>query len=151
MARADKPHVLLIDDNDATCALVMAILRRDFAIDTATDGAEAIEKLKTNVYAVILLDLRMPQVDGFGVLDFLHGSAPEALARVIVLTAAVTPREMGRVRDYPIASVIVKPFDIDVLLNAVKACSGSGGSPFGSVLSSGMILLIADLLRQKLI
>jgi CheY-like chemotaxis protein len=148
MARADKPRVLLIDDNEATCALVIAILHREFEVETTNDGAEAIERLKTISYAGVILDLRMPQTDGFAVLDFLQSNSPDLLPRVIVLTAAVSQRELAHVKEFPVAALILKPFDVEVLLNAVRACCGTGGS-LGSVLSTGMILLIADLLRQR--
>lgn len=144
-----KATVLLVDDNDATCALVTAILQREFAIDVATDGVEALEKLKTKSYEAILLDLRLPHLDGYGVLDQLRSTTPDTLKRILVLTASVTTRELERVRSYPVAGVIAKPFDIEVLVSAVRACVGTSLPPFrGGVISGGMIILIADLLRS---
>src|SRR4051794_34046846 len=83
MPKADKPFVLLVDDNEATCTLINAVLQRDFAVDVAGDGTEAIEKLRTIRYAAILLDLRMPPPDGFAVLEFLQQNAPRQLANVL--------------------------------------------------------------------
>ena len=149
MSRPEKPFVLLVDDNEATCTLVTAILHRDFAIEIARDGVEALERLKTGNYAALLLDLRMPQLDGFGVLDFMKAERPEMLGKTIVLSAALSARELARVKQYSICGVISKPFDVETLLGAVKTCVGGGSNPLGSVFSSGMLLLLADFLRQK--
>ena len=146
----EKPFVLLADDNEATCTLVRALLQSDFVVDIATDGHEAIERLKSREYAVILLDLLMPVVDGYAVLDFLSSERPDLLARVIVITASLSPREMQRVRSYAICSVIPKPFEIESLQSSVRQCAGIGGDSFlrAPLISGGMILLLADLLRR---
>lgn len=148
MSRPEKPFVLLVDDNEATCTLVTAILQRDFVVEIATDGREAVDKLRTGNYGAVLLDLRMPQLDGFGVLDFVKANRPDLLPRVLVLTAALSKPEMDRVKEFAICGVISKPFDVEALLAAVKTCVGTGGSALGTVFSSSVLLLLADLLRQ---
>ena len=146
----EKPLVLLADDNEATCTLITALLHRDFAVDVANEGHEAIEKLKSRQYAAILLDLLMPLVDGYAVLDFLQKEKPELLSRVFVVTAALSPREMDRLQNYPVRAVIRKPFEVDALQAAVRECAGLGGEPLlrGPLLSGGMLLLLADLLKR---
>jgi len=154
MSSVEKPFVLLVDDNEATCTLITAVLHREFNVEVASDGNEAIEKLRTNQYAAILLDLRMPQPDGFAVLDHIKEHAPKQLRSVLVVTAAVAPSELARVKAYDVCAVIRKPFDVETLLDAVKACVAPGdGNPIGSVLySSGtVIFFLADLLRQRLL
>jgi DNA-binding response OmpR family regulator len=141
MSRPENPCVLLVDDNDATRTLVTAILQRDFVVEVAGDGFAALEKLKTGNYDAVLLDLRMPQLDGFGVLEHLKANRPELLPRIIVLTAALTRGEIDRVKAYEICGIMAKPFDVETLLAAVKSCVDPGGRPFGSVISSGMILV----------
>jgi CheY-like chemotaxis protein len=146
----EKPRVLLADDNEATCTLIRALLQREFVVDIANDGYEAIEKLKSRQYAAILLDLLMPVVDGFAVLDHLQRENPETLARVLVVTAALSPRELDRVQHYPIRALIAKPFEVDALQAAVRECAGLGGDGLlrGPLLTSGMLLLLADLLKR---
>jgi CheY-like chemotaxis protein len=153
MPNTEKASVLLVDDNEATRTLIIALLQREFRVDSATDGNEAIEKLRTNQYASILLDLRMPQQDGFGVLEFLQSSNPEALRTVLVVTALLTKNEIERAKAFGICGIITKPFDVDELLGAVKDCVGNSDSGKLSGVfctSTPVILLIADLLRQKL-
>lgn len=150
MEKTDKPVVLVVDDNEPTCTLMAALLHKDFAIDVANDGMEAIEKLRTNSYCAIVLDLLMPHIDGFGVLDFLKANNPDFLRRVVVVTAALTRADVARVRDYNVCALISKPFEVETLTSAVKNCAGDVSTPRGAFLSSGVILLLADLLRARL-
>jgi CheY-like chemotaxis protein len=145
---ADKPRVLLVDDNEATCTLVTALLHREFDVQVATDGLEALERIRTNAYAAILLDLRMPILDGFAVLDQVREQQPELLKRIVIMTAAVSDRELERVAQYAICNVVRKPFEVETLLAAVKSCADTGPSLHG-MLSSGVILLIAEMLQRR--
>ena len=145
----EKPFVLLADDNEGTRTLIRALLKPEFEVEVATDGQEAIERLKSRRYAAILLDLLMPVTDGFSVLDFLTAEHPELLTRVIVVTAVISERELARVRTYSAGALILKPFEIDVLVATVRQISGH--DPLlplpGTLLTTGMLLLLADLLR----
>lgn len=146
----EKPLVLLAEDNEATCTLITALLRNDFQVDIAQDGAEAIEKLKSRRYAVVLLDLLMPVLDGYAVLDYLQKEHPELLGRVLIVTASLSTREMDRVKRYPVCGFIPKPFEVDALYQAVRQCAGDAdrGPMRGPLLSSGVILLLAEVLRR---
>jgi two-component system response regulator PilR (NtrC family) len=152
MSKVEKPNVLLADDNDATCTLITALLYRDFNVEVATDGNEAIERLRTRRYAALLLDLRMPRADGFAVLDFLKEHQPKMLASVLVVTAALTKREITKAESYGVCEIVPKPFEVETLLAAVKRCASSDEGSLGPVLcaSGPVILLLADLLRQRL-
>src|SRR5580765_3277494 len=134
MPNTEKRAVLLVDDNKATRTLVIALLRREFCVETATDGTEAIEKLRTNQYAAVLLDLRMPQQDGFAVLEFLKTHAPERLRTVLVVTAVLTHNDVERAKSFGICGIVTKPFDVEDLLDAVKQCAGdTDGRKLGNV------------------
>jgi CheY-like chemotaxis protein len=153
MSRVDKPYVLVADDNEPTCTLLAALLHRDFAVDIANDGQEAIDRLRSRQYAAMLIDLRMPRTDGFAALDFLKQNQAGMLANVLVVTAVLTPDELQRANAYGICGIITKPFEVEVLLDAVKKCvSPDAENSLGPVLCTGapMILLLADLLRQRL-
>lgn len=148
----EKPFVLLADDNEATCILITALLQTDFVVDAVTDGSEAIEKLKSRQYAAILLDLLMPGVDGYAVLDFLKENRPDLLPRVLVVTASLSTRHMQKVKEYGVFGVIPKPFEVDVLHATVHQAAGttSQNPPFRNpILSSGVILLLGELLLKR--
>jgi len=146
----EKPFVLLADDNEGTRTLITALLQNEFTLDHATNGQEAIEKLKHRRYAAVLLDLLMPLADGYAVLDHLTAERPEILRRVLVVTAAITNRELQRVRDYAVCDVIAKPFEVESLLAAVRRCADLPDEPFlrGPLLSGGVLLLLAEMLRR---
>ena len=115
-------RALVIDDEAAIRVLITRILaRHGYAVDSARDGAEAIEKLAHNDYCVITLDLMMPRVDGFTVVKFLHDYHPATLEKVIVMTAyGATVREQVCP---PVMRFVEKPFDIGALLTHAQECS----------------------------
>ena len=108
-------RALVVDDDAGIRVLVTRILiRRGFTVDTARDGAEAIEKVLEHPYNVITLDLMMPRIDGFAVVKYLTEHRPEALSHVIVMTA-FGPNALERVCP-PVVRFVEKPFDINALL-----------------------------------
>ena len=146
----EKPFVLLADDNEATCTLITALLQSEFVVDVASDGGEAIEKLKKRQYAAVLVDLLMPGVDGYALLDYIRDERPDLLRRAVIVTASLSARQLQRVREYDVFGVVAKPFEVDVLQAAVQeAAAGADAAPFGApLLSSGVIFLIGELLRR---
>ena len=149
MANAEKRRVLLVDDNEATRTLINAILQKDFVVEPALDGMDAVDKLRTNKYAAILLDLRMPDHDGFSVLEHLKANHPDMLPCVLVVTASLTPKDMNRARSYGVADIVTKPFDVVSFLEAVKRCAGEVPGIAINVFAP-MILLLADLLKSRI-
>ena len=80
-------RVLVVDDEPAIRALVAKIVERaGHPVDTARDGAEAIQKLEETDYGVIVLDLMMPNIDGYGLIQHLKGR-PGTKPAVIVVSA----------------------------------------------------------------
>ncbi|MEO8217389.1 MAG: response regulator [Acidobacteriota bacterium] len=121
------PRVLIVDDNDSIRRLVRKILERvNYEAQDAHDGVEAIEILGRESFDAIVLDLMMPRANGFAVMKFLADEQPEALRITVVLTADSTRWDDPNLRG--VASVLRKPFAIDDLLTAVRACCGSAES-----------------------
>jgi DNA-binding NtrC family response regulator len=114
-------HALVVDDDVSIRVLVTRVLeRRSFTVATARDGAEAIEKLAAATYAVIVLDLMMPRIDGAGFLKYLEQYHPEQLPAVIVMTA-FGEAAVARLSPQP-AHFLEKPFDVNVLVDQVSEC-----------------------------
>src|SRR5689334_16683542 len=83
-----KARVLVADDDQSIRQLVCTVVKREkFDVDCVSDGLEAVEKLKQQDYAVILLDLMMPRLDGFGVIEYLKEHSPAQKPIVLVITA----------------------------------------------------------------
>lgn len=111
--------VLVVDDDDGVRSLVRAVLRRHgHNVDTARDGAEALQKIREGDFSLILLDLMMPKVDGLEVLQQLFTGSPESEALIVVMTAAddslISQLDRRRVH-----GLIRKPFDIEELAEIV--------------------------------
>ncbi|WP_294141647.1 ABC transporter substrate binding protein [uncultured Sanguibacteroides sp.] len=60
----DKKHILIAEDTDSNYLLLKALLKKDYMLDRARDGIEAVEMFKKNKYDAILMDLKMPRMDG---------------------------------------------------------------------------------------
>ena len=99
----------------------MVLERLGYKVDVAADGVEAVLKMGLVEFDVIILDLMMPNLDGFAFINTLREHDPERLQRIIVTSAAspaiIRERLMGRPFD-----VLTKPFDINDLAQRVRSC-----------------------------
>lgn len=118
-----KPkRVLVADDDQSIRQLVCTIVRReDLEVDCVANGVEAIEQLKQHEYAVILLDLMMPRLDGFGVIDYLRDHPPAHKPVILVITA-YADQTFKTVDPGVVAGVLRKPFEISDLGGLVQLC-----------------------------
>jgi DNA-binding response OmpR family regulator len=115
-----EKRILVVDDDDAIRALVSTVLRRrGFGVDAARHGAEALERIGRCHYSLVVLDLMMPRVSGYEVLDHLNGMIASARPLVLVLTAGLEPRNFD---PNVVIGTIQKPFDIELLVDTVAAC-----------------------------
>jgi CheY-like chemotaxis protein len=116
------PRVLVVDDEPAIRALVTKIVERaGLPVDTASDGADAIEKMEQGSYSVVVLDLMMPRVDGFAVVEHVRKHVNPKPA-VIVATAG-EPAALRHLDGSVVHSIVRKPFEIDVLGELVVAAA----------------------------
>ncbi|HET7710978.1 MAG TPA: response regulator [Thermoanaerobaculia bacterium] len=119
----DTRSVLIADDDQSIRQLLRTIVQREgLAADCASDGLEAIEKLRAREYAVILLDLMMPRADGFEVIEYLKTNAPQQKPVVLVITAYADQR-FKKVDPDIVAGVLRKPFEVTELGALVRLCS----------------------------
>ena len=122
-APAAAPNVLVVDDDLALRGLFKNLLsRQGFAVDAATDGRDAFDHIEQHCYSVILLDLMMPNVNGFELLDRLERESPALLSRVIVMTGA-SHRATSSLDVSKVWGLIRKPFDINDLVKSTMACA----------------------------
>lgn len=114
----------MAEDDESIRKLVGRVLQRQgLEVTTAKNGREAIEAVRSTEFAVIVLDLMMPEVSGFEVLDYLRAAKPSALKSLIIATA-VSDRDLDETlgeHEEPVR-VIRKPFDLDELDRLVATC-----------------------------
>ncbi len=122
LARAGgAPRILCVDDDPGIRDLCsIALSKAGYAIDTAANGREALEKLQDNHYGAILLDLAIPSVHGATILNVLQRERPEQLRRIIVVTG-MPDAVVNSVR-HPVVAVLRKPVSMEALLAEVNNC-----------------------------
>jgi len=117
--RPDK-RILVVDDDDAIRALLRTVLRRrGFGVDAARNGIEALEQMVASRYALVVLDLMMPRMSGYELLEHLGRQSIMTRPRVLVLTAGLEPRDFDTEL---VVGTVHKPFDVDLLVDIVTAC-----------------------------
>ena len=122
-------NVLVVDDDDAIRALVTRVLQRNqYAVEQASNGEEALTKLRQARFDVVLLDLMMPVMSGFDVIDQLAIESPH---QPVVVMSAASDRDFQRVSNATVVqSIIRKPFELSDLLEAVRrSANGEPGLP----------------------
>lgn len=125
---SDEQHrrVLIVDDDPNVRAILATALRQKaLHVEQATDGAEAIAMLRENTYAVVLLDLMMPHVDGFGVLDAIH--TDNAHPPVVLIVTGASRQLIEQLDTQRIHGVVRKPFDPLEVAAIVAACADVRG------------------------
>jgi CheY-like chemotaxis protein len=115
--------LLLVEDDHATGAALTVLLEgRGYAVTRAHDGTEALTALASVDFDVVLLDLILPGVDGFSVLERLRSGKPDLLRRVIVMTGM--PEQYAREGDLgAVCGLLRKPIEVPELGRLLARCA----------------------------
>ncbi|MFW6161720.1 MAG: response regulator [Planctomycetota bacterium] len=118
-----RERILVVDDEADTQAMLQALLEAEgYAVETAADGAKALEHVQAARPDLILLDIMMPQMDGLEVCDRLRFDPETRDVPIIFLTARQDPAVKSRASILDAYAYIEKPFDPDALLAEVRNC-----------------------------
>ena len=114
-----KYNLLIVDDEEPLRVLLESELSEseEFSVDVAADGGEAINKIQAKVYDVVLLDIRMPRVNGIEVLKFVQEYSPTT--QVIILTNYADVKTAIQTIKMGAYDFLAKPYDIDELFNTI--------------------------------
>lgn len=134
-------RILIIDDDQEWCAELKEILMSEnYSVDVAHDGLQGLNMVGEKDYHLMVLDLKIPTLNGFEVLERVKSGHPEI--KVVVLTASLVvkkgfppsplinefnsyPKEKAELAD----EIINKPFAVDVLLFNIKKLIGGPTCP----------------------
>ena len=113
-----KPSILVCDDEESVRAAIRLILERDYELVFAVDGEDALQAFGRQPVDLVLLDLKMPKLDGLTVLTTLmtHHQPPP---RVLILTAYQSLELAQRATQGGALDYVTKPFDRVKLATAV--------------------------------
>lgn len=120
-------EILIIDDNEQITKMLTTFLElKDHKCTVANDGKEGLSIIKEDRHDVILLDLAMPEFDGYAVIRDLEENNILKNHKIIVFTAStITQEELDELVNRGVTSYILKPIDIDILLSKVIETASS--------------------------
>lgn len=113
--------VLAIDDSKIVRSLLTVTLEENgFAVKTAEDGLDGLEKFAADPPDVVITDINMPRLDGFGVIERIRGGTQARTVPIMVLSTESAAVLKARARAAGATGWIVKPFDEASLVSALK-------------------------------
>ena len=120
----DEPTILVVDDNeDLLETFAMILKRRGFKVETAGNGASAVDKFKEQDFDVTLMDIVMPEMNGVEAFRKIKEMQPEA--SIILMTAYSDEDLIKTAKDEGVHRIINKPIRIDKLIELINEAAGS--------------------------
>lgn len=120
-----RKHLLVVEDNPVNQLVMKSILKKwkNTSFDVAFNGLEALEKLKAGKFDLILMDLQMPEMDGYEATEAIRkgacGSAYQSIP-IIAVTADATEKAKSRVFEVGMDDYTTKPIEAEILYAKVK-------------------------------
>lgn len=120
-------RALVVEDDPAIRRLVEKLLTRlKVEIDVAADGRTAMDKLRAHHYSVLVLDLMVPELDGFEVIEMIK---KEKMNVPVAVVSAVSQQALTKLDLDVVKLVISKPFDVDEFTKAIlELCAEAEGN-----------------------
>jgi DNA-binding response OmpR family regulator len=116
-----RRKILVVDDDEDTVELLRFSLRKaGFAVGTAKDGVEALKKVCSLSPDLILLDLMMPEIDGFGVCETLKSNPMTTAIPIIMLTAVTGQMSRFSGLEAGASDYVTKPFSPKHLVSRIE-------------------------------
>ena len=117
----NEKAILVVDDSNITRNLIDHVYKDKYKVLMASDGKGAmdiVDVMKDSIVA-ILLDLNMPDVDGFEVLDYFVQTKVMDTIPVCIITGEDAPEIIGKVKTYPVSAILLKPFSTEQIETVV--------------------------------
>ncbi len=120
--------VLAIDDSRTIRNLVRKAMEdAGFDCTTADDGLDGVERFAEVAPDVVITDINMPRMDGFGVIDAIRGGTANRTVPILVLTTESATELKARARTAGATGWIVKPFEDTAIVSVVRCVTGARG------------------------
>jgi len=116
---ANKSHILVVDDEDALRSVLSNELSgAGYDVATAPDGEAAISTVQNKKFDLVLLDIKMPKMDGFEVLKYIKKGYPQV--KVIMLTGFADLKNAIESKKHGAEDFVSKPYDLVDLLTTIE-------------------------------
>jgi two-component system alkaline phosphatase synthesis response regulator PhoP len=113
--------VLIVDDEENVLELLyINIIRRGYKVETARDGEEALEKMKHFTPDIVLLDIKLPGIDGWEVCRKIKSDPKTEKTGIIILSALTQKEDLENANKCGATVFMPKPFDVAALLAAIN-------------------------------
>jgi len=114
-------NILIIDDNESITKMLTTFLElKNHKCTVANDGKQGLALIQENKHDVVLLDLAMPEFNGYAIIKALESKDMLKNNKIIVFTAStITQDELNQLISRGVISYILKPIDIDLLLSKI--------------------------------
>ena len=117
--------ILIVEDDQPLRSLLTALLAQNgYTFESVGDGQIAINCIRRSPYSAILLDLMMPDTNGFEVIEYVRTEKPELIQSIVVITAA----SKHMLQDFDaseLGALVRKPFDIHSLIDTIDRVTGT--------------------------
>jgi two-component system response regulator HydG len=115
----EKADILIVDDNVSLCRTMSFVLgRQGYAVNTAKDGLEAIERVKEQPFDMIFMDIKMPLIDGVETYRRIKKIRPEAV--VMMMTAYAVEDLVQQALEEGAYGIVYKPLDIEKVVATIE-------------------------------
>ena len=112
-----RKTILIVDDSSIIRNYLQKAIGNRYSIISVGGGQEAIDSIPNNKIDLILLDLMMPGIDGFGVLDYLNSNGNST--PVVIISGDTTKETIDRAFTYNVVDMIEKPFSEKVIMDKI--------------------------------
>jgi DNA-binding NtrC family response regulator len=116
---SNKTRILIIDDDENITKVEAEILEdQGYSVDIAGTGTEAIKKTQKNHYDLMLVDIKLPDMEGIEILNKIRDTTPKI--RKIIVTGYPTLQNAVAAVNRDADAYIIKPFDVEKMLATIK-------------------------------
>lgn len=116
--------ILIVDDDPRNIfALKLTLKSRGYQIESCTMAQEAIQILKEQAIDIVLMDMMMPEMDGYEAIRMMRNTSSMSEIPVIAVTAQAMPEDRQKCIDAGAQDYVSKPIDVDQLMTAIEKFS----------------------------
>ncbi len=115
--QTNKKNILIVDDSSIIRNYLQKAVNSKYEVTSASSGEEALNIIPTKKIDLILLDLMMPGIDGFGVLDYLKNNGISI--PVVIISGDTTKETIDRAFTYNVVDMIEKPFSEKTIMEKI--------------------------------